>query len=366
MKIFSSGLKAGHNIFGNLSKILNRLSGFSSKFTSKRFVIFKRRIRSGRQGLEFFQGGYFMNPFYLRGPEFLLFYAILCAIVIVTLVLLRRTGEAGKTPKTNLSDPYLIAYLRGGKNETLRIALLSLIDRNLLTVKDQTVQTAANVTPGMVSLPLEQAILKIFAKADAATSIYSSPTLESACSVYETRLQQNGLLPDEETKAIRRKRLRFVAMILLGVGFARIFQSLATGHYNLLYLLGMMIVAILIARAYYSPRVTQSGKEFLEDVQTLYAHIRYAKLNPQQGSVSTDTMMLAAAVFGISAITDYSTFAYAHTLFPKATQNPGQTSSSCGTSCGSSCSSSGSSSCSSSSCGSSCGGGGCGGGGCSS
>lgn len=305
-----------------------------------------------------------MNPFHLRGPEFLLFYAVLCTVVIVTLVLLRRAAESGRSPKLNLSDPYLIAYLRGGKNETLRIAMLSLIDRQLLTVKDETVQTAEKVSANMVTLPLEQAMLKIFAKAGSATSIYSSSTLESACSVYEAHLQQKGLLPDEATKAKRRKRRLFAVMIILGVAFARIIQSLATGHHNLLFLLGMMIVASLIAKNYASPRLTQSGKEFLEDIQSLYAHLKYSKLNPQQGSTSIDGMMLAAAVFGISAITAYSTFAYAHTLFPRATQNSSASSSSCGSSCGSSCSSSSGSSCSSSSCGSSCGGGGCGGGGC--
>jgi uncharacterized protein (TIGR04222 family) len=305
-----------------------------------------------------------MNPFDLRGPEFLLFYVILCIIVIVTVVLLRRAAESGRTPKTNLSDPYLIAYLRGGKNETLRIAMLSLIDRNLLTVNNQTVQTAENVSPNRVNIPLEQNILKLFTKAGSVTSIYLSPTLESACSVYENRLQQDGLLPNEEIKAKRRKRLTFAAMVILGIGFARIIQSLASGHFNLLFLIILMIVGVLIARAYHSPRLTQSGKEFLEDIQTLYAHMKYAKLNPQQGSVSTDGMMLAAAVFGIGAITAYSTFSYAHTLFPRATQNSSATGSSCSSSCGSSCSSSGDSSSGGSSCGSSCGGGGCGGGGC--
>ncbi len=311
-----------------------------------------------------------MNPFNLSGLEFLLFYLILCTIVIVALVHLRRAAESGGTPKINLSDPYLIAYLRGGKNETLRIATLSLIDRNLLTVNNQTVQTAENVSIDIASVPLEQSMLKIFAKGYSATSIYTSPTLDEACRSYEHRLKQDGLLPDDKTKEKRRNRLIYASIIMLGVGVARIVQSLATGHFNLLYLILMMIVAVLIARAYHSPRLTQRGKNFLEDIQTLYAHLKYAKLNPQRGSASTDQMMLGAAVFGIGALTLASTFDHAQTLFPRATENSNPTSSSCGSSCGSSssCSSSSSdsssssgSSCSSSS--SSCGGGGCGGGG---
>lgn len=316
-----------------------------------------------------------MNPFDLRGPEFLLFYLILCVVVIVAMIYARRSAESGRTPKTNLSDPYLIAFLRGGKNETLRIAVLSLIDRNLLTVDNQTIQTAENVSIDSVSVPLEQAMLKTFAKGYSASSIYTSPTLEAACRPYEDLLKQNGLLPDDATRARRRKQFAIAATVMLGVGVVRIFQSVVAGHFNLLFLIFMMPVAVLIARAYHSPRLTQRGKTFLEDIQTLYAHMKYANLNPQRGSTSTDNMMLAAAVFGIGALTFSSTFDHAHTLFPRASQNSSASSSSCSSSCGSSssssCSSSSGSSCSSSSSsscssgGSSCGGGGgCGGGGC--
>jgi hypothetical protein len=48
--------------------------------------------------------------------------------------MLRRAGESAEPPAVNLSDPYLIAYLRGGKNEVLRIATVTLIDRGYLTV----------------------------------------------------------------------------------------------------------------------------------------------------------------------------------------------------------------------------------------
>lgn len=312
-----------------------------------------------------------MNPFNLKGPEFLLFYLILCSVVIVAMIYLRRAAESVTPPRINLSDPYLIAYLRGGKNETLRIAVLSLIDRNLLTVNNQTIQTAENVTLDMVSVPLEKSMLKIFVKGYTATSIYTSPTLDEECAPYETQLERAGLLPSKQMKAQRRTRFAIAATIMLGIGVIRIVQSLAAGRFNLFYLIVMMVAATLIAKAYYAPRLTKSGKEFIEDVQSFYAHMNYAKMNPQEGSSSTGNMMLAAAVFGIGGLAFASTFDHARTLFPRAVQNSSATGSSCSSSCGSSCStssgSSSSSSCSSSSssCGSSCGGGGgCGGGGC--
>ena len=66
-----------------------------------------------------------MNPFDLPGPQFLLFYLGLSAAVIVALVVARKFAESSAAPKLDLSDPYLIAYLRGGDAETLRVAAVS-------------------------------------------------------------------------------------------------------------------------------------------------------------------------------------------------------------------------------------------------
>ena len=62
-----------------------------------------------------------MNPFDLAGPQFLLFYLVLGGGVILMLGLLRQARESSDTLKVNLAAPYLIAYLRGGKNEALRL-----------------------------------------------------------------------------------------------------------------------------------------------------------------------------------------------------------------------------------------------------
>src|SRR5262249_965091 len=147
-----------------------------------------------------------MNPFDLRGPEFLVFYFILSTIVIGVLILSRRAAEFGDAPKTDVSDPYLIAYLRGGKKETFRLATLSLIERELLCVQDQAVQASVNSCSHYITNPVEEKLLRIFAKAGPASSMFDSPTLASACSDYEKRLAQDSLLPDEETKATRRQR----------------------------------------------------------------------------------------------------------------------------------------------------------------
>jgi uncharacterized protein (TIGR04222 family) len=104
-----------------------------------------------------------VNPFDLRGPEFLIFYLIVSASVIVALILLRRTLESASPLKLDLADPYLVAYLRGGQEETLRVALVSLIDRGLLIADGTRISRADNVTPEAVRKPLDRALLQTFA-----------------------------------------------------------------------------------------------------------------------------------------------------------------------------------------------------------
>src|SRR5262249_68506 len=56
-----------------------------------------------------------VNPFDLRGPEFLAFYLLLSASVLLVLLFLRQRDERNDLPPPQMDDPYLIAFLRGGE-----------------------------------------------------------------------------------------------------------------------------------------------------------------------------------------------------------------------------------------------------------
>lgn len=144
-----------------------------------------------------------MNPFDLSGPEFLLFYLLLSSFVIVVVWLLRRNAESGPPPQLNLADPYLLAYLRAGEGETLRLAVVSLIERDQLTASGTRLQRKSKLGPKVNGNPLEQAMLHKFNQPGEATSIYKDDSLKAVCQHYRQQLEQAGLLPDAAIKTAR-------------------------------------------------------------------------------------------------------------------------------------------------------------------
>src|ERR1700732_5143670 len=99
-----------------------------------------------------------MNPFGLSGPSFLVFYIVIAVIAVVAVKLAIDAAEQGAPPALPLSDPYQIAWLRGGTPEAARIAVLALTDRGLLAVSgDNLVNLSA--APSVVREPIERALL---------------------------------------------------------------------------------------------------------------------------------------------------------------------------------------------------------------
>jgi uncharacterized protein (TIGR04222 family) len=295
-----------------------------------------------------------MNPFDLPGPEFLLFYLGLSALAIIALVLSRRRAESVAGPRLDLSDPYLIAYLRGGETETLRVATVSLIDRGLLVATGTQIKTADNASPEAVRKPIEKELLRKYKRADEAKTVFDDSRLRATCKPYEQTLKNAGLLPNESIVRARWSRLLIACGILGGVGIVKLLVAFSRGRTNVGFLIILMIVAIVVAVKVSFPRLTESGKAMLEDLQSLYSELKDRALFLQPGGATIEPMMLAA-VFGVAAL-EGSGFAFTRVLFPRATtaQAASWSNSTCASSCGSSCNSS--------SCGSSCGGGGCGGG----
>jgi uncharacterized protein (TIGR04222 family) len=276
-----------------------------------------------------------MLPFNLRGPEFLLFYVIAGAIVLTAAYFLRHLGEPGDAPKVNLSDPYLIAFLRGGKNETLRVITMSLIDRGLLLASANKIASVDGAF-GKTGQGVEQKIIRHFNPSASPTSLFKMKEADPEMKRYDSELTRLGLLPDREQKQARNVRAWVAAALLFGIGLAKVVIAENTGHHNVGFLIVLTVVFTIVGIGISLPRRTRAGDRMIEDLRTLFEGLKQRSATIQNGA-SPAEFALMAAVFGMATIP------YAKTLFPQG-----------GSSCGSGCGSDGGSS-------SSCGGGGCGG-----
>jgi uncharacterized protein (TIGR04222 family) len=273
-----------------------------------------------------------MNPFDLSGPSFLVFYICVALIVIIGLKLAIDEAEGGAPRALPLSDPYQIAWLRGGTREAARIAVLSLIDRGLLAVSGDNLVNRSSAQSS-VRAPIERAILARCAQSGTlATAMLDDPAVERACTPYRSRLEHLQLTPDPAMRAYRYRWLAVAIAILLAVALSKIVIAFGRGRYNVQFLiilmaLGLWAVCLIVRR----PR-THLGNRMLKDLRRLFRALRQRAATIRPGAMTSDAMLLAA-VFGISAL-PATGFADFLRVYKKAASSGGGCGSSCGSGCG--------------------------------
>jgi uncharacterized protein (TIGR04222 family) len=279
-----------------------------------------------------------VSPFDLRGPEFLVFYLVLGTCVLVALYCLRYAG-ASDPPQVNLSDPYLIAFLRGGRNEVIRVATISLIDRGLLETSGTRVASVRDKSAAALRIPIEKRLFAHFDTPAEASSLFKPDVFDYETTPYESELARLNLIPGEGAEWARNAPRILAMAVLWGVALIKILMALARGRSNIGFLMILAIAfgwgAWLLGR----PRITRRGIAMLSSLRKLFSGLkdRAPLLRPGE---TADEVLLLAAVFGVGAIP--GTVFPVRTLFPRGSSLPG---SSCGSSWGGGC-----------------GGGGCGGG----
>ena len=286
-----------------------------------------------------------MNPFDLPGPQFLLFYVSLGLALAGFIWFYRHHSEKEKNVSApELTDPYLVAYLRAGPAEVWRLATIRLIDRGLMQVHEARISTLPDTKPDDAQNEVERATLAWFRKPDEAISLIKesgSFELRQLVSPYEERLIELGLLPDKAARQRHRSRYGAAACLLAAVAGIKIILALDRGHKNVGFLVVLAGVCLYGLYQIAFPTRTRKGHAVLEDLKKLFSRLQTGSLEPGKSSAE---VMWMAAVFGLGALA----FSHVEKLYPKL-HKAGYNAASCGASCGSSC-------------GSSCGGGGCGGG----
>ena len=274
-------------------------------------------------------------------------------MVLYAVYLLKQQAEGGDPVRLPSTDPYLIAYLRAGAVEAVRVGVAVLVDRQLLECDDgDRVVRRERVRPTHGSNDLERAILE---QCDTATRpgdlAASQRLLEIARRSYEQPLLKMRLLADSETRLRRSRDAGLAIVVLFVIAAVKVAIGVARNRpvsFLVLFAFGFSALTLFTIRG----RRTVRGERVLADLATLFDALR-ERANDLRPSTATGELALLMAVFGMGAV-PIGAFPFARAFRPATTNT---SSSSCGTSgCGSS---SGGSSCGGG--GSSCGGGGCGG-----
>ncbi|HYE94223.1 MAG TPA: TIGR04222 domain-containing membrane protein [Terriglobales bacterium] len=267
-----------------------------------------------------------INPLDLPGPPFLLFYSIVGALVLGVVWLMQTGSEGGPAPRLDMSDPYIIAFLRGGAEEAARVATVSLIDRGVLVANNAYLLVARGERGRLT--PLEQAIVASVAPtASAMRDVLGSPRVAAACVAYETALKRHALIPNDAMRAERRRRRLAALAILLGLAGAKIVVALSRGRANIAVLIVLAIGFAIAALVITSRFRTARGTALLNDLRRLFERLRARAPQFAPGRATADVALLTA-VFGVGAL-PVDRFPYVRRLFPRANG-----SSSCGSSSG--------------------------------
>ncbi|HTQ87103.1 MAG TPA: TIGR04222 domain-containing membrane protein, partial [Candidatus Solibacter sp.] len=251
-----------------------------------------------------------MNPFELYGPDFLYFYAVLGGTAILALWLLQR-GTGGDAPVLGgaeglAADPYLIAFLRGGEEELVRVTALSLFDRGFLAAPglaqgaspgpDRLLLASKTAGSELLRRPIEQAVHKAASEAMTSTDLIKSLHDADVFSFYQTKLEHLGLVRTAAELLTQRTYLAAAMVTVLGAGVIKVMIGLSRGRPVIFLFIMIAVFSVLIPR-FAGNRITRRGKRALDDLNVLFISLKVRASGLAPGG-KTNEVALLAAVFG--------------------------------------------------------------------
>lgn len=258
-----------------------------------------------------------MNPFDWQGPQFLGFYAVLAIVVNVWLrVHVRGIGGGRDVQITRLSaDPCRVAYLRGGAEDAVRLAVVALVDRGQLRVDGDRLQTAEQTADAMTQRPLDKALLRLYARGGRAQDAAQSPEVRAACDAYRVELTGWSLLFGDAERAARWRAILFAVAVLAGTAGWKIALALSRGRSNIVFLVILAVVAVIAALVVARRRRTGAGERALAALRTLCERTRRQAARLRPGGLGSEALLLGA-VFGLAAL-PAAAFPFIQQLYPQ-------------------------------------------------
>ena len=209
-----------------------------------------------------------INPFDLRGPEFLFFYAVLAVFVNLLCGYLIKKKEGGHDYINIVDDPYLIAALRGGEIEAIRMALLSLIDRGLIKAENAKSVSAIPQASSYARKDLDKAIIDSLP--GSIKSVYSNYQVKYTVQKYVDDLRINQLIPDGDIKSFRFSLFLLFSGILICVALFKIYLAYLRGKSNVQFLILLCIFSVILLLMQSFKRQTALGVNTIKQTQNKF------------------------------------------------------------------------------------------------
>lgn len=289
------------------------------------------------------------------GPAFLAFYACTLAILVPLCWIYRNRSETRfRHDDSGIpDDPYEVAYLAGGSKRAILLGLMQLMDRELVTLKNQRVVPATNPAPRDLAAVESSLLIRIHGAGSRGLSLDKlNRTALPEFHAIEARLAIAGLRPTttERRAMMLRSLWPLAALALLGGGKVLIGLSRDKPVGLLLFLLLATAIAFIVL-AKTTAFITPQGRGAL---QWLRERDEHEERDPSLERSQITALALPIALYGAGAVAGMADYSWT----AKQIEQQSMTTAS-------GKSSNGGTGCSSSDGGSSGGdGGGCGGGGC--
>jgi uncharacterized protein (TIGR04222 family) len=238
----------------------------------------------------------------LTEPEFLAFYMALSTAVLLGfeawwLVYANKHGAPDELP----ADPYLIAYLRGGRPEAVRVALLALFQERAVAV-DGTILAGVERDPRFRRVPIESELLASLGRPRPFRGLIDNGDGGGACAAFQARLEADGYVRAERAMAKGRAVHKALVWALIAVAAVRLAVDLSDGRpSNVELLVGLAMVVYTVGARRHLSLMTSRGRRALAAVRGSLggAHDRVVSLG--RGALA-DELLVVAGAFGLGVL----------------------------------------------------------------
>jgi uncharacterized protein (TIGR04222 family) len=258
-----------------------------------------------------------MNPLLLSGGKFLLFYLLVAGAVIALVAWVAR-GRAGSTPRLSelTADPYCIAVLREGPEESVRLALFNLLDRGLLERRDDgALVTVRQDAADLVRRPLDKALLGLCRRPSTPEELLAHRLALLPAQAYGKSLADRGLLPDAADRSRRLLVGLGAAALLAGLAATKLAIATSQGRSNVGFLVVAAALACIGVLLVSRRRRTATGERTLGELKSLVNRLWQRAETLRPGGATNEALLLAS-VFGLWALPSQA-FPFVEQMFPR-------------------------------------------------